>query len=585
MREVWNMKVVFLGVVLVGLVSLRTLGARPLVERTAADGLDFGFAQKGEDGGVLVVRGLKPGRYRLLKDGYPAGVWRADEFATGIDLDKIEPLPGGAGKPKSYRLTLKPVIAIGVDSLLPKPRKITVSDGHLSLSAGGLEALNVVTETDSSIPPEGYCLQVGSNGVRIASSDAAGAFYARQTLEQLIGGDGATLPFVEIEDAPAYRWRGLLIDEARHFIGFAAVKRLIDQMAKYKFNVLHWHLTDDTGWRLEIKSKPRLLSVGAVRPWSTVRFRRGEEDGVCYGPYYYTQKEAKEIVAYAAARHITVVPEIEFPGHSIAAIAAYPELSCLGESSPVKYPYQPFTSKPDVLCPGKDATIRFLEDVLDELCEIFPSKMIHIGGDECVKESWKSCPHCQARMKANGLGNVEELQGWMTRHFADYLASKGRRAIGWDEILEGGSINNATVMSWRGVKGGIAAVMSGHETVMTPCAYCYYDYGQGLEDDPYEYIGGRITLEQAYSFDPVEGIPIDRRGFVLGGQANNWGEYTFNEYDLSWKLWPRALALAEVLWTAPAVRDYFAFAVRARIHRKRLVSEGVNAAPCDHDLR
>ena len=551
---------------------------RRVTTRAAADGLDFGFESKDGDSGVLVISDLRPGRYRMLKNGYPVGIWRADEFAAGVDLEKIMSLPG-EGRPASYRLTLKPVVAIGVDALLPKPRKMTVLAGRLALPAGGLDALDVKAETDAAIPSEGYRLHVGADGVRIASSDAAGAFYARQTLEQLLGSDGAALPCVEIEDAPAYRWRGLLIDESRHFMGYTAVRRLLDQMARYKLNVLHWHLTDDTGWRLEIKSKPRLTAVGAVRPWSTERFRRGEEDGVAYGPYFYTQEQAKEIVAYAAERHITVVPEIEFPGHAIAAIAAYPELSCLGEKSPVKHPYQPFVWKPDVFCPGKDTTIRFFEEVLDEVCAIFPSKTIHIGGDECVMTNWKTCPHCQARMKANGLKTTEELQHWMTRHFTDYLAAKGRRALGWDEILDGGLPEGTAVMSWRGASAGIAAAKAGLEVVMTPCTHCYYDYGQGLEDDPHEYIGGCITLEKAYSFDPVEGIPADKRKFVLGGQANNWAEFTINEFDLNWKLWPRTLALAEVLWTAPAVRDYPAFAARARLHRKRLVSEGVNAAP------
>jgi len=473
--------------------------------------------------------------------------------------------------------------AVGrADDLLPMPQSVRQETAGMLVVSGHVEDVSAACTHDTSIPPEGYRLTIGPSGVAIASSDDAGAFYARQTLAQLAEtrDDKTSLPHVEIVDAPAYRWRGVLVDEARHFIGPNAVKRLLRTMARYKFNVLHWHLTDETGWRLEIKSKPRLTTVGATRPWSPVMWHYHEHDNVPDGPHFYTQEQVREIVALAASLHITVVPEIEFPGHALAALAAYPELSCLGAASPVKHPEQCYVFSPHVYCPGKDTTLSFLRDVLDEVCELFPSPYVHIGGDESVKSAWEACPHCQARMRREKLADVKELHGWMMQYFARYLASKGKQAVAWDEVLETPQAKDVLPMCWHGSAAGVAAAMAGRDVIMTPPAFCYVDYPQGVEDDPFEYIkGSLLNLEKVYSFDPAAGFPSECKGRILGGQACNWGEFTWHEFDFNWKLWPRALALAEVLWTAPKERDFGRFSRRAAVHRKRLIASGVNCAP------
>lgn len=451
----------------------------------------------------------------------------------------------------------------------------------------GARAKGIVFKKASQpMPPETYTLKITPEAAVVTASDRAGAFYGVQTIRQLLpveiyGQEKAEakweLPCVEIEDSPRFKWRGVHFDVCRHFFPKEVAKDLLDTMAAHKLNTLHWHLTDDQGWRIEIKKHPKLTEIGGYRLNSVTRWNRNKPDGKPYGPYFFTQDDAREIVAYAANLNITVVPEIELPGHALAALSAYPELSCTGG---------PFTPRwlggveDDVFCAGNDATIKLLEDVFDEILEIFPSTFIHAGGDECPKVRWKKCPKCQKRIKDNNLKGENGLQSWMVQHFANYLKSKGRNLIGWDEILEGGLAKGAAVMSWRGTSGGIAAAKMGHEVVMVPNTYLYLDYGQMGKGDPYEYIGGMVTVPRVYSLDPTAGIPEEMQKFVIGVQGNNWTEYTRNREELEWKMWPRAAALAEVAWTPQSQRDLTRFMTGMQSeHMARLAKMGLNAAP------
>ncbi|MBO6167340.1 MAG: beta-N-acetylhexosaminidase [Kiritimatiellae bacterium] len=471
-------------------------------------------------------------------------------------------------------------------NVVPMPGKVTEKPGELAIGAGGLE---IEYAEDAAIPAEGYRLSVGADGVKVAASGEAGRFYARQTLRQLekTRSDGARfLPCVEIEDAPRFKWRGLHFDDCRHFFGKEALMKTLDAMALHKLNVLHWHLTEDQGWRIEIKKYPLLTQIGARRPGSpkpvvlkTPGYQGWESNNIPYGPFFYTQDDVREIVAYAAKRHIMVVPEIELPGHALAAIASYPELGCTGEKFE---PWWRWGVSEHIFCGGNDATIKFLEDVLDEVCALFPDPIVHIGGDEAPKTVWKTCPKCQKRISELGLKGEEGLQGWMTDHFTRYLAAKGKRAIGWDEILDGDPGKETIVMSWRGPGGGIKAAARGNDAVMCPIDPCYLDNPQGLADDPYEYInyGFVDDLKRCYGFNPVAGIPEAEQHHILGGQGNNWTEYTFSQAEYEWKIWPRMGALAECLWSDPARKDWDSFLVRMGDMRKRLIRElHINCAP------
>ena len=480
-------------------------------------------------------------------------------------------------------------VVLATLALVPRPQEVRETGGTCPAGA----PVSVVR--DSGLPAEGYRLSVAPGGVSIASADDAGEFYARETLKQLAGPGGA-YPCCEISDAPRYPWRGLMIDESRHFFGKSVVKRYLDLMAQHKMNVFHWHLVDDQGWRLELKRHPELVEWGAKRPCSVLygtkpswpggklRFELNDEP---YGPFFYTQNDVREIVAYAKARHIRVVPEIEMPGHVRALLAAHPELSCTGSSLP-RVPRTYWSIEDDVLCAGNEEAARLMEDILDEVCELFPdSNVIHIGGDECPKKRWKTCPKCQAKMKELGLKDERELQARFTTRISRFLEAKGRRALGWDEILLGDVPTSAIGMSWRcGRKGkdimtAAEAAHRGHDVVCTPSAFCYIDYAQGLQDDPYVYIGGNLPLRRCYSFDPADGVAAEDRARILGGQGNCWSEYTMTRFDLDWKTWPRACALAEVLWTGPEKRDWGDFVKRLAVHRRRLLAAGVNAAPFD----
>ncbi len=438
----------------------------------------------------------------------------------------------------------------------------------------GRKAIFLAPPKDDTLGAGSYRLEVRNDRILLEASTSAGFFYGVQTILGLMppvvfsgkAADGPlTLPCVLVQDSPRFLWRGFMLDVSRHFHPKEYVLRLIDCLARHKMNVFHWHLTDDQGWRIEIKSYPRLTEVGAWRvdrgetPW-TLREQQKEGEKAAYGGFY-TQDDIREVIAYARSRHVTVIPEIEMPGHCLAALASYPQYSCSGG---------PFTVPPgsvwpikDVYCPGNEETFTFLEGVLDEVAGLFPSEFIHIGGDEVDKSTWKTCPKCQARMAAEGLETEEELQSYFVKRIERFLNSKGKKLIGWDEILEGGLAPNAAVMSWRGTEGGIAAARAGHDVVMSPTSHLYFDYYQG---DPLAEplgIGGFVPLRKVYSFEPVPSeLTAEEAVHILGTQANLWTEYIMTSEHAEYMTFPRIAALAEVGWTSKENRDWTDFTAR-----------------------
>ena len=414
------------------------------------------------------------------------------------------------------------------------------------------------------LAPEEYFLDTHKGRIEITAGSQAGAFWARQTLSQMEAQCGDELPGVQIHDKPLFSYRGAHLDCCRHFFTVDEVKSFLDMMALHKLNVFHWHLTEDQGWRAEIKKYPRLTEVGSVRAETLVgHYGSKEYDGTPYGGFY-TQDEMRDVVAYAAERFITVVPEIEMPGHASAALASYPELGCRGKD----YPYKVQTTWgvfPEVLCVGNPETITFLEDVLDEICEVFPSEYIHIGGDEAPRSEWEKCPKCQALMKEKGFTREAELQSYLNNVIEEYLNEKGRKIIGWDEILEGGVSQSATVMSWRGVEGGIAAAKMGNDVIMTPNGFCYFDHyqtkGREANGEPLA-IGGYLPLEKCYSFDPFEGLNDEEKAHIKGVQANMWTEYVATYDHIQHMELPRMAALSEVAWNPDGRTAYPAFVTR-----------------------
>ena len=416
----------------------------------------------------------------------------------------------------------------------------------------------IIFKEDKTLAGEAYSLVVSPENITLKASTSNGVFYALQTIYQLMPAQvyGKKLmkqewsvPGVSITDAPRFAYRGLHLDVSRHFFPISFVKKYIDAMAIHKLNKFHWHLTDDQGWRLEIKKYPLLTKVGSRRVESLVglyaeNYPKRYDDDAHGG--YYTQDEAREIVRYAQERYITVIPEIEMPGHSSAAIASYPFLSC--ERKPIKVAKDWGVMK-DVFCP-RDSTFQFLENVLDEVMDIFPSEYIHIGGDECPKDRWRVCPDCQARIKAENLKGESGLQSYFIHRIEKYVNSKGRKIIGWDEILDGGLAPNATVMSWRGVNGGIAAAKAGHQVIMTPSAYCYFDHYQADPSTEPITIGGYLPLKNVYTYEPIPAELTPEEGkFILGAQGNVWAEYQKTTTDVEYMTFPRVAALAEVVWT------------------------------------
>lgn len=427
---------------------------------------------------------------------------------------------------------------------------------------------------------EGYLLKINSNNIVITASASNGLFYGMQSLKQMLPvktNDGKlAIPVVNIKDQPRFAWRGNMLDVGRHFFPVSFIKKYIDILAMYKINTFHWHLTEDQGWRIEIKKYPLLTEISHWRDSTVVGHasKSNKYDGIGYGGFY-TQEQAREIVRYAAERYITVVPEIEMPGHSSAALAAYPNLGCTGGPYHVKCTWGVHK---DVYCAGKDETITFQKDVLDEIMDIFPSQFIHIGGDECPKDAWKKCPDCQKKIKELGLKDEHELQSWFITQIDKYLTSKGRRLIGWDEILEGGLAPQATVMSWRGIKGGVEAAKQHHDVVMSPTTHMYIDYYQS-EDKKNEplAIGGFLTMEKVYSYEPVpEELNSEEAKYILGVQTNLWTEYVATTKKAEYMLLPRLQAQAEVAWTPKELKYFSDFEERINNEYKRLDKLGVN---------
>ncbi len=511
-------------------------------------------------------------------------------------------------------------------SIIPLPNEITYSEGEFRLNSNtkimvpnGMsehhlteelssilytatwlkpEVITTSTPADTVISlrlskavehPEGYHLTVDSSGVLIEASGEAGLFYGIQTLRQLLPPQAEltdpslvprdtewVIPFVTIKDSPRFQYRGMHLDVARHFFSVDFVKRYIDLLARHKMNRFHWHLTEDQGWRIEIKKYPKLTEIGAWRDSTLIKnYGSGVYDNIRYGGYY-TQEEIREIVAYAESKYVTVIPEIELPGHSSAALAAYPEFGCFDKEYQVQSTWGVFE---DIYCP-KEETFAFLQDVLDEVIELFPSRYIHIGGDEAPKKQWKESEIAQEVIRREGLKDEYELQSYFIKRIEQHLNSRGRQIIGWDEILEGGLAPGATVMSWRGEAGGIEAARMGHDVIMTPGGTNYFDHYQADPSSEPIAIGGYTTLEQVYAYDPIpEELSEEEQRFVLGAQGNVWTEYMHTPEKVEYMAYPRAVALSEVLWSHPERKDWLNFWARLQLHFKRLDILKVNYAP------
>jgi len=433
---------------------------------------------------------------------------------------------------------------------------------------------------------EGYILKVTPKNITISAKTATGLFYAVQTIRQMlpaevenakvVEGFDLSVPACIISDEPRFLYRGMHLDVARHLFPVATIKRYIDVLALHKFNTFHWHLTDDQGWRIEIKKYPELTQIGGFRN-ETVIGHAGRPplkfDGTRYGGFY-TQDEVREVVAYAKSKFITIIPEIEMPGHAMAALAAYPELAC------TKGPFEVNTKwgvMDDVFCAGKDGTFEFLQDVLTEVIDLFPGTYIHIGGDECPKARWEKCPLCQKRIKDEGLKDENELQSYFIQRMEKFVSLKGRKIIGWDEILEGGLAPEATVMSWRGIKGGIEAAKQKHDVIMTPSSHVYLDYYQCEPEGQPLSIGGYLPLQKVYSFNPLpEELTTEEQKYILGVQGNLWTEYISTPEHIEYMAYPRAFAIAEIGWTPERLRDFEDFLARLEVLKKRYDVLGLN---------
>ncbi|MFI8963714.1 beta-N-acetylhexosaminidase [Streptomyces sp. NPDC053493] len=474
---------------------------------------------------------------------------------------------------------------------------LTLADG----SGPHAIRLRISADVERAYGPEGYLLStdgsVADAAVVIEGGGAAGVFWGAQTLRQLLGpeahrracvapaGHDWDLPLLTVTDGPRFRWRGLLLDVARHFMPKDDVLRQLDLMAAHKLNVLHLHLTDDQGWRVEIRRHPRLTEVGAWRP----RTKWGHRESPLWNdtPHggYYTQDDIREIVAYAADRHISVVPEIDVPGHSQAALAAYPELGNTDVIDTTALSvWDTWGVNPNVLAPT-DNVLRFYEGVFEEVLDLFPGTFVHIGGDECPKDQWKASPAAQARIRELGVGDEDGLQSWFVRHFDRWLAARGRRLIGWDEILEGGTTERgltpgAAVSSWRGDEGGVTAAEAGHDVVMCPAQHVYLDYRQAPGDDEPVPVGPVRTLADVYRYEPVPpGLAPEAAAHILGTQANVWTEVTENRARVDYQTYPRLAAFAEVAWSrlpGPDARDLAGFERRMTTHYRRLDALGVD---------
>lgn len=426
-------------------------------------------------------------------------------------------------------------------------------------------------DNTASKVPGNYSLEVKKEGIFITSATEEGVFYGIQTLIQLMNPKPSkekvlNIPFVQIHDEPRFQYRGMHLDVSRHFSPVSFVKKYIDYLALHKMNNFHWHLTDDQGWRIEIKKYPRLTEIGSMRNGTITGFLPGTGNTNTPHGGFYTQDEIREVVKYASERYITVIPEIEMPGHASAALTAYSFLGCTGGPYKVQETWGVFD---DVFCAGNEQTFTFLQEVIDEVVSLFPSKYIHIGGDECPKTSWKKCPKCQQRMKDHQLKDEHELQSYFVQRMEKYVNSKGKSIIGWDEILEGGLAQNATVMSWRGEKGGIEAAKQNHYAIMTPGNYAYFDYAQSAKEDSLT-MPGITTLQKVYSYEPIpDDLPQNSRKFILGAQANVWTEYMSSPAKVEYMIFPRMTALSEVLWSSKESRNWDAFEKRLKLQFSR----------------
>lgn len=480
---------------------------------------------------------------------------------------QVQEQPGQFSINTQTTITADPAFADAA-ALLSEQSGILLKKG----TQGNIRILREITR--QAADSAAYRMLISPDQVRIYASGRAGALHGIYTLLQIMATqpDPHTLPAVTIADRPRFGYRGLHLDVSRHFFPLTFVYKYIDLMAMYKMNVFHWHITDGAGWRLEIKKYPALTQKAAWRThanymewWNSPRHYLEEGNPNAYGGYY-TQDEARAVVAYAARRGITVIPEIEMPGHSEEVLAVYPHLSCAGE------PY-----KQSEFCLGNDSTFTFLEDVLREVMDIFPSKYIHIGGDEAEKKHWKECPKCQRRIREHQLANEEGLQSYAVKRLEKFLIANNRKLMGWDEILEGGLAPEATVMSWRGEKGGIAAASEGHDVVMTPGGYCYFDSYQSDPSTEPLTIGGYLPLSKVYSYEPVPAaLAADKAHHVLGAQANVWAEYMPTTYQVEYMVFPRILALSEVVWSQKEQRSWEDFKTRLQAHYRLLQRKQVN---------
>ena len=516
-------------------------------------------------------------------------------LGLGLEAKKADPVLNIIPEPQSVSFSKGEFKVKGAnfnyDSFLTKPTAEAIAKlaDDIYISTGKVNSLAAATGVnygtpieslkgvyflkDPTLAPEEYRIEVTPRAVKVTAADHNGFLYAISTFRQMLpievysakqSTDKLLIPCCIIQDKPRFSYRGLELDCARHFYNVDQVKRLLDVMAMYKLNRFHWHLTEDQGWRIEIKKYPLLTEIGAFRSGTQQTYERGKNDGKRYGGYY-TQAQIREVVEYAGKLGITVIPELDLPGHMLAAMASYPWLGCTGG------PYQVWTRwgvSDQVLCVGKEKTFEFLFDVLDEICDLFPSEYIHIGGDECPKKEWDRCPACTAKMDELGLVTDEKgtrgqkLQNYVTKRVQDYLAAKGRKIIGWDEILEGELAEGATVMSWRGTTGGIKAAGLGFDVIMSPTTYCYLDYKQGTteKDDlagaGYPKKGKVYDAKNLYSYEPLDGFDDASAAHILGVQGNVWTEYIRNEDQLYFMVIPRLQALSEVQWTVPAKRSY-----------------------------
>ena len=488
--------------------------------------------------------------------------------STSLSAQNLFPTPANYQRNKGEFIITKATKTYGNQTYADKIASQTSSNLTQSNENAVANVIAFFIEPQLKLAEEGYTLQVKTDSIILKAATEAGLFHAKESLLQLSRFGNGKVKCCTINDTPRYQWRGFMLDESRHFFGKEKVKQYLDIMASLRLNVFHWHLTDDQGWRIEIKKYPELTRVGSVRGETLIGHHHtsSEYDKTPHGGYY-TQKQIREIVKYAADRYVTVIPEIELPGHAVAALTSYPWLGCKGEGYEVR---RRWGISKEVVCLGNDAVYDFFRDVLDEVAGLFPGEIIHIGGDEAKADNWKQCPKCQARIKALGLKSdakhtkEERLQSYVIHEAEEFLNEKGRRMIGWDETLEGGLAPNATVMSWRGEGGGIEAAKQKHDVIMTPNTYLYFDYYQSKDTDNEPLaIGGYLPMERVYNYEPMpKALTPEEQKYIIGVQANLWSEYLPDMKQMEYMLLPRVAALCESQWCAPEKKNYEGFLKR-----------------------